>query len=358
MTAHEIIDNNDIREIHHATGGDFGGIKVDAEFEKLMEAFFGENLMNELRHKYPSDFLEIMTDWEMKKRSKRAVEGEVTRVKLSYNFMHLYTDQKPAKSLMHKFSSLFSERPPYDLNEVSVSKGHLCLKPGVMSALFHGAISSIIREIRKVLKKSNLANTISCIFLVGGFSDCQLLQTAVRKEFELKYRVLVPEEASLAVAKGAVVFGQSPDIITERVLAETYGTQVCHLFEECDPESKLILVEGERQCRDRFCTLVTAGEVVKTGECRTKGKFSPLRRDQTVVLFDFYSTERVDIPRYVDEDGVKKLEGHVTIECPVEQDEDRQLELKMFFGGTEIKVVGTDLNSGKNATAFIDFLAE
>ena len=35
MTAYEIIENDNIKEIHHATGGAFGGIKVDAEFEKI-----------------------------------------------------------------------------------------------------------------------------------------------------------------------------------------------------------------------------------------------------------------------------------------------------------------------------------
>ena len=186
-----------------------------------------------------------------------------------------------------------------------------------------------------------------------------LLQEAVREAFEAPmYRVLVPEEAYLAVVKGAVMFGQKPNIVTERALAETYGTDVCKPFEECDPQEKCVVVEGVRKCNDRFRLLATVGEVVKVGECRTS-IFYPLRRDQTQATFKFFTTERLDIPRYTDEDGVKELQCHVRIDCPIRPEKkDRALELKMYFGGTEIQVIATDLKSGKGVSAYIDFLTK
>ena len=100
---------------------------------KLMEVNFGKDLMDEFRNKYPSDWLETMTDWEMKKRSSRAVQNEVTRVKVSYNFMKFY-EQHQNSGRKKKFPLKWFTRPkqrpvPNNLNELSLSNGYLWLDP-------------------------------------------------------------------------------------------------------------------------------------------------------------------------------------------------------------------------------------
>lgn len=42
--------------------------------------------------------------------------------------------------------------------------------------------------------------------MVGGFSECEIVQDAIRKAFP-ECRVVVPHEAGLAVLIGAVLFG-------------------------------------------------------------------------------------------------------------------------------------------------------
>lgn len=54
VTAHEIEDD-DTNEIYHATGGDYGGTKVDKEFQDLLDKIFGENFMEDFRRSHPSD---------------------------------------------------------------------------------------------------------------------------------------------------------------------------------------------------------------------------------------------------------------------------------------------------------------
>lgn len=58
VTAHEIVEGDNIKEIYHATGGDYGGTKVDKEFEVLLEKIFGKVFMDEFRRSHPSDWLE------------------------------------------------------------------------------------------------------------------------------------------------------------------------------------------------------------------------------------------------------------------------------------------------------------
>ena len=55
VTAHEIEDDDTINEIYHATGGDYGGTKVDKEFQDLLNKIFGKDFVDEFRHSHPSD---------------------------------------------------------------------------------------------------------------------------------------------------------------------------------------------------------------------------------------------------------------------------------------------------------------
>jgi molecular chaperone DnaK (HSP70) len=58
--------------------------------------------------------------------------------------------------------------------------------------------------------------------MVGGFSESQMLQEHVKSTFPHK-TVIIPEDAGLAVLKGAVQFGFNPKVINPRTLAVCGG---------------------------------------------------------------------------------------------------------------------------------------
>ena len=53
VTAHEIDEDDNIKEIYHATGGDFGGTKVDKQFQDLLDKVFGGDFMDDFRRPIP-----------------------------------------------------------------------------------------------------------------------------------------------------------------------------------------------------------------------------------------------------------------------------------------------------------------
>jgi molecular chaperone DnaK (HSP70) len=55
-----------------------------------------------------------------------------------------------------------------------------------------------------------MENGLSTILMVGGFSECPLIQDAVQAAFPDK-RIIIPEDAGMSVLKGAVLFGHRPD---------------------------------------------------------------------------------------------------------------------------------------------------
>ena len=53
VTAHEILANGNIKEVHQVTGGPHGGTKVDKEFVSLLKKFFGTDVVEIFHAKYP-----------------------------------------------------------------------------------------------------------------------------------------------------------------------------------------------------------------------------------------------------------------------------------------------------------------
>lgn len=353
VTAHEISEGDNIKEIYHATGGDYGGTKVDKEFEVLLEKIFGKVFMDEFRRSHPSDWLELTNDFEVKKRSDRAMTGEVTRIRLPANFINLlrHDNSNDYNNVLRR--NLGSQ---YNVEEIKIAKDYLCLGPNSVKHLFKPAIDSIVGHLKKLLKQNALRG-IKILFLVGGFSESPLLQARISDEFGSQYSVLIPREAQTAVVKGAVMFGKRPHIVVERCLSETFGTECYQSFlPDVHPMEKRRIVEGDVVCEDIFFVLARENEKVKIGESKKTSRYSPVRENQTRVRFDFFTSTNPEV-RYTTDAGVRKLPGFIEVESPdTSKGKDRSIELRLYFE-TEIRAVGVDMETGKEASTYIDFLS-
>jgi len=353
VTAHEIAEGDNIKEIYHATGGDYGGTKVDKEFEVLLQKIFGKVFMDEFRRSHPSDWLELMNDFEVKKRSDRAMTGEVTRIRLPANFINLLRHENGDDYNRVLKRNLGSQ---HNVEEIRIAKDYLCLGPNSVKQLFQPAIKSIIGHLKTLLKQNALRG-IKILFLVGGFSESPLLQARISDEFGSQYSVLIPREAQTAVVKGAVMFGKRPHIVVERCLSETFGTDILESFlPGVHPLEKLRVVDGVAKCKDVFSILARKNETVKIGESKKTSRYRPVRENQTRVRFDFFTSTNPEV-RYTTDAGVRKLPGHIEVESPdTSKGKDRSVELRLYFD-TEIRAVGVDIETGKEASTYIDFLS-
>jgi hypothetical protein len=85
-----------------------------------------------------------------------------------------------------------------------------------MIKLFTPTIDSIITLMKNTLSNRS-TNDLSTILMVGGFSECPLIQDAVQAAFPGK-RIIIPEDAGMSVLKGAVLFGHRPGLIIKSAL--------------------------------------------------------------------------------------------------------------------------------------------
>lgn len=338
MTAHEITDDGNIKELFYATGGNWGGTDVDANFITELQNALGNEVIREFIKVYPSAWLDVQMDFEQQKRSLESGQD------LNISVPHALT----------KTYERIKGKPIDDAPQFDDATGYLSFKSRVVERMFQPVISKITDHIKNLLLKEELRG-IQYIMLVGGFGQSSFLQKAVKTNFGRKVEILIPHEASLAVVKGAVIFGHSPDSIGSRIARRTYGYLAYSTFVEGEHDpGKKKMVEGICRCTDLFEHIVKKGEDIKGGESRTFSA-GPLRSDQTRVTFALFSTDSTQV-RYVDELGVEKL-GQITVQLK-RAGKDQTIEVKATFGGTEIHVQARDIAPfGDIVDTTIDFLA-
>ena len=191
------------------------------------------------------------------------------------------------------------------------------------------------------------------IVLVGGFSGCKIIQDNI-KSFFPNYRVIVPEDAELAVLKGAVLFGHKPDYIVARIARYTYGVETDADFNpDIHEPGRCVVVNGKKECSNIFYTYIKTGSVVELGAKITGGLQTSVPFQSRVPFSIFQST--IECPQYTDVEGCTKL-GTLKVDIPDPSEEIRGFRVNMIFGNTELKVTAFDEKSGVECATVLDLI--
>jgi len=168
---------------------------------------------------------------------------------------------------------------------------------------------------------------------------------------------------------GAVCFGLDPTVVTVRKARLTYGVGVMNRFlRGVHPESKLVRRRDVDWCLDVFDRFVIVDRPVSLGDTVLR-RYTPAEPDQAVIVIHIYSSETPDV-RFVTDPGVQQC-GTLRLDLsPAGADQAadrsstllsagarrREIQTRMMFGDTEIKVSALDVVSGRSVRAAIDFL--
>jgi len=323
------------------TGGPYGGIKVNQQFEALLDELLDSRKLQTYRKQSPSDWLCLMNEFEGKKKGERILDSKVmTNIRLPRSFVSLANQ---------------CWRSRYGEKEVKLRNNeYLALSSEVMKKLFVPVIEDIKKHLRSLQKNPQLSK-VKTMLLVGGFADSALLQKEIKSEFSRKFRVLIPNHAAIAVVQGAVMFGKKPSKITERVVRTTYGmANVQDFIRGFDREEKKFFVDGVENCKDKFDVFVRENATVQNGQVITR-RYTPLRATDIDIGLNFYATGNPD-EEYITDPGMTKI-GNMAVQSPdTWRGKDRNIEVSMYFGRTEITATAKDVSSGNVARTILDFL--
>lgn len=351
LTVHELdIKAGTLEELHKGTGGACGGTGVDEEFEMLLKRIFGKDFVDQFKSKRPAGWVDMMIAFEAKKRTASPTKTNPLNISLPFVFIDYYKK--------HKNTSIESAVKKYNNPNIKwSSQGLLRIGPDVMKDLFTPVLKQIIQHIR-VLLSTKTVSDVTHLFLVGGFAESPLLQSAVREAFGSQMQIIIPHDVSLTILKGAVMFGLNPTVIRVRRATMTYGVGVLNRYiPGKHPKSKLVKKNGVEWCTDILDKFVVADQAIQLGDKVTRS-YAPAKPGQNYTLITIYTSLEENVS-YVTDLGVKKC-GQLKIELPDVETHNgrkpREIQASMEFGDTEIRVSAIDVLTGLEAKANIDFL--
>ncbi|KAG7229856.1 hypothetical protein INR49_012406 [Caranx melampygus] len=350
LTVHQIrLPEGHLKELYKASGGPYGSIGIDYEFEKLLCKIFGQDFIDQFKIKRPAAWVDLMIAFESRKRAAAPDRTNPLNINLPFSFIDYYKKFR-GHSVEHAL-----RKSNVDFVKWS-SQGMLRMSPDAMNSLFKPTIDHIIQHLTELFEKPEVSD-IKFLFLVGGFAESPLLQHAVQNMLQGRSRIIIPHDVGLTILKGAVLFGLDPSVIKVRRSPLTYGVGVLNRFVEGKhPPEKLLVKDGTRWCTDVFDTFIAADQSVALGES-VKRSYTPAKPSQQVIVIHVYCSEKENVG-FISESGVRKCG---TLRLDVSGTESsaprREIQTLMQFGDTEIRAMAVDVSTGRTVKASIDFLS-
>ncbi|OWF39271.1 heat shock 70 kDa protein 12B-like [Mizuhopecten yessoensis] len=348
ITVHQRQPDKTLKELHAATGGAFGGKSVDDAFGAFLEEIVGAENIQAMKEKHMDDYVHLLREFEMKKRKITEETPAKVTMTIPFALVELLQEDKMRKSIDDAVKkSRFS-------STVTSGRQKIQIMNAEFRKFFRPTIDGIISHMEEILYDRRFMD-VKYILMVGGFSDCILVQNAIRHRFTEKV-VIVPDDAGLAVLKGAVLFGHVPRSISSRVARFTYGIQSWPVFEpRRHPADKKIMINGVARCRDGFFKYIEIGQQVTRGHSESQ-VFQALKPDEECLECSVYVSSKRD-PDFVDEEGCRPL-GVLKVPLDSNRRGPAEVEETLVFGETELHVRARDISTGKMYEASFDFLGD
>ena len=358
IVAHEIVCENEIKELLCVNGGPFGGNAVNNRFTKFMGDILGHAFIEQFQRECPEHWFVFINRFERAK--KMAEDDGNSRIKLEipWEMKSKFEEFQKGSDGPKNIEKVLNQKE----KGIRFSSGSIVLSNNVVKALFQDTVQAIVTKVREVLD-TNPDLVFDYIFMVGGFSESSFLQRAIKQEFEKQNggcKVIIPDEAQMAIIRGAVLNGHYQDQITSRIAKKTYGTDICVKYDALkhDVSKTFTDTDGSLRC-EVFHPLVEIGESIPIGLVKEE-EFS-LAIGQSAVEFDLYSVERTPIlpVEYLDNQDDQTLMGTIRLETPCSQENktDRKVVLRIAFGSTELHVEAIDKTGGAVISTKIDLLS-
>ena len=353
------------------TGNSCGGTKVNEEFSKLLQNIVNDTnfvafknppnpddvcrnraILNQLLYKEFEDEKVTFGDKATDKPNSPSHSDDVDEIKvvLPSSFISFYTEDAIIKGVKN-------------LKDIRVEYDHdtLYLKFSKVKELFKPAIDGVLQCTSSAF--SDLKSKVDMVYLVGGFGGCRYMYHIIKQHLGNDVNIIVPKEHKVAIAIGAVIWRENPNLITSRRADATYGISVSKPFKDGvhDPHYLFINDEGERRCNKVFEVYLEKGEIAYSHQVFTN-TITPSRQNRSIMSFDLYCTANTGIQYIVDKDGcptVHKI-GHLDIDIPNPDNlprRERKVELTWDFSTTEIQVRAFYTVTGAEVKCTADFLS-
>ncbi|KAJ8314315.1 hypothetical protein KUTeg_008876 [Tegillarca granosa] len=338
VTVYEVQKDDTLNEIHAASGGAWGGENVNKAFMNIWQSILGKEKYKKFLTDYQDDVIFFRNGFESLKRQTNLHEGNEN----NRNYILLMPEYFKEEIGIESLKSELKEKHG---DNIKIGRGKIFLSPKFLMELFQETIKSITEHVRGIFSR---VNDVSRVIMVGGFSEAGVLKDKLKEEFPDK-RFFIPDECNSAIMKGAVMYGFKNSYIGRRISRYSYGVNYRTVF---DPEihhpMQRSIVDGKQMCENVFKAFVHAGDNLVPGETRVKHTF---RATTNPAIVELYASMNRN-PVYITD------ACHIgDVEIYLQQfKHEREVEVTMHFGNTEINVSVVDTKTGQLEQSSIELL--
>jgi hypothetical protein len=392
FTVHKINQNNTLEEVVASTGGPWGSTYVDQAFVKLLQDIIGEEALRKFQNECTGEWIEMLRDFEIIK-VKMSYENQLKNyvVPVRQNFLRLAkvgNNGQPLSVLVSKYVATQQElkkkqiqpdvrekakepspttkeqvREKPDLPEnpwISVDVGlspKFKLSFELMESLFAVPLDAIVKHVKNILQENK---AITHVFLCGGFSSSNIVQTHLRRALSAQIQIVVPPNTDSCVLSGSLAYAFNNKVIASRICKYTYGIETTLIKNNTSRYHKHETRgyrdgKGTTFLQHRFIHCCTAGSSIPM-DYVWEDQFTGSYDNQSQVEFNFQRTQNREL-EWVCEDPNIQHAATITVVFPnaVEHPKDRPIKLQINFGGSEITLCATDVVSKKTFEASLRF---
>ena len=94
ITIHQVKDQGRLKELHKASGGAWGGTKVDDAFRQLLVKIVTDDVFLAFQRDHTDDYLDLFREFEIKKRDITPDKGSKITFKQPSSIKDLFQDEK------------------------------------------------------------------------------------------------------------------------------------------------------------------------------------------------------------------------------------------------------------------------
>ncbi|OWF52936.1 Heat shock 70 kDa protein 12A [Mizuhopecten yessoensis] len=335
------MQDGSLQEVVCASGEAWGGMNVNKEFWKFIEQLIGEDKLKKVFSECKAEELDFERSIEQQKRDLKADgDGSEIGIRLALGALNEHVEEESAKKLQNTIRK----------GKLNVKNGKVKIPLSKIQDFFEPSVKNIKEHFEKLFRKKETLG-VHNVILVGGFSESKIIQESVKTILAGK-KVTIPQDAGLAVLKGAVLYGHNPAIVSARISRYTYGTEVRRYFLKDFDDPKMRDKKHPEYCREVFNKLIEKDELVHVGRS-VETEVYPLTADMTGMTIGMYLSEKKN-PKYTT--GCTYL-GKMNVAMPdTTGGLDRKVIVSLHFGKTELVFEGRDETSKKTVTVKLDTL--
>lgn len=353
ITVHQVQEDKTLAVPVPARSGPWGGTSVDKAYLWFLNDIFGIRVFETFRRDLVN-FYEFFQNFEVIKReSVSSKTSNMIRLTIPIALIGILKHHRKIRGSHCYIMETCLRESNYCEAGIKSAAGKLMLPIEIFENFFCPTINKLVNHLSEMLRELDLTD-VKTILFVGGFSECELVRERFKRCFGETKQLVFPDEASLAVLKGAVYFGHSKD---PHVVARfTYGFQIWPKFDKSKYSiDRKIIVNGEERCRGVFLKIFTKGDPITPGLKKSQ-YFKPLAKGENELECGVFVSNQRN-PMYIDDPGCVKLG---TVAIPLRKNErltHEEIEESIILWHTYIKVTVYNCRTKQKNERVFDLLS-